>query len=109
MYNGNAWVQGGVVSFGDRCAIPKKPGVYARVSKYQGWINGIVTGKQPGFVPFNSPGLDPDLFFTCPTFMPPTTDDSIFGSGENLSHFTHVVALSVLGFLLHVFVGSGEM
>uniref|UniRef100_A0A8C5AVG7 Peptidase S1 domain-containing protein n=1 Tax=Gadus morhua TaxID=8049 RepID=A0A8C5AVG7_GADMO len=36
---GLQWVQSGVVSFGARCALPNTSGVYARVSKFQVWIN----------------------------------------------------------------------
>ncbi|XP_054877284.1 transmembrane protease serine 9-like [Poeciliopsis prolifica] len=110
MYNSLVWVQGGVVSFGYDCAVPMKPGVYARVSAYQKWITDTVTGMKPSFVDFISEGFDPDLWFSCSTFTPPTTtDDSLFGSGENLSHFTHLLALSALSLILHVFISSGGM
>ncbi|KAM4535806.1 serine protease 27-like isoform 2-T2 [Fundulus diaphanus] len=52
--NGSIWIQAGVVSFGNDCALPNTPGVYTRVSKYQTWINSQITSDPPGFINFQS-------------------------------------------------------
>ncbi|XP_041868044.1 serine protease 27-like isoform X2 [Melanotaenia boesemani] len=52
--NDTRWVQSGVVSFGEGCALAGFPGVYARVSQYQSWINSQISSNQPGSIKFGT-------------------------------------------------------
>uniref|UniRef100_A0A3P9P3V5 Zgc:100868 n=1 Tax=Poecilia reticulata TaxID=8081 RepID=A0A3P9P3V5_POERE len=64
------WIQSGIVSFGEGCAKPNYPGVYARVSQYESWIKAQITTNQPGFITYTSTGSNSDLSVSC-TGVPP--------------------------------------
>ncbi|NXO99434.1 ENTK Enteropeptidase, partial [Certhia brachydactyla] len=40
--DGDKWFLVGVISFGEGCALPQRPGVYVRVTKFVDWIKNII-------------------------------------------------------------------
>ncbi|KAL7372520.1 hypothetical protein ABVT39_017922 [Epinephelus coioides] len=59
------WVQAGITSVREQCALGNFPDVYARVSEFQAWIMEQVAGSNISFVTFNSSGTDQDDSFVC--------------------------------------------
>ncbi|XP_072549132.1 serine protease 33-like [Salminus brasiliensis] len=76
------WIQAGIGSFNRGCGVENYPDVYTRVSQYQTWITETISNNTPGFIMFNSNGIDGDLSVSCDglpaltTLAPATTTTS---------------------------------
>ena len=54
------WVVVGIVSWGDRCSLPDKPGVYTKVEAYADWIRSNLRSN-PTAGQTITPGPNPTL------------------------------------------------
>ncbi|XP_063791268.1 prostasin-like [Pseudophryne corroboree] len=54
-YTNNNWYQAAIVSWGDVCGTPNRPGVYISVPAYSSWIAGYNTGAQIDDFVVNTP------------------------------------------------------
>ncbi|KAL1279184.1 hypothetical protein QQF64_025857 [Cirrhinus molitorella] len=80
------WIQSGIVSFGEECADPIFPTVFARISQYQDWIKSYTGSNPPGFVAFNS------------------ASNYNFGSTPNLLLFPLSLIFSIIPFTFSLFL-----
>ncbi|ROK56432.1 Serine protease 27 [Anabarilius grahami] len=97
------WIQSGIVSFGMRCADPKYPTVFARVSQFQEWIVPYMGSNPPGFVEFKT-----DIQQSTPntTKTPTLTSNSNFGSVPNLLLFSVSLMFSIIPVTLSLYLAS---
>ncbi|XP_075948287.1 trypsin-like [Anarhichas minor] len=104
--NGLTWIQSGIDNVGNGCSWPMFLGEFARVSQYQAWITTFIDSSETGFVTYNSSGVDSNSTFKCTRDVSVFDSDfySIFDSGENVVHLSHLTYLCLLVISLYVLV-----
>ena len=100
-----AWLQAGVVSFGEECATAGYYGVYARVSQYTAWINSYTGGTAP--TPEPTPVTFPvDGTTICSTDSVAINDGGQSSSTLNASETSAITDLNVSIAAEHQYVGD---